>query len=139
MINKNFLSAAGILHDIGKILYRSNLPEYSSGDHSYLGWEYLKNFDEYNQLEIKESVLFHHFKNLKNAKISNNSAAYIVYFADNIASGVDRRDIDSEDKSKYQFVKTAPLQSIFNIVSGNPSNNLSSYRFSTDGKNTVSN
>lgn len=134
MINKNYLSAAGILHDIGKILYRSNLPEYSSGDHSYLGWEYLKNFDEYNQLEIKESVLFHHFKNLKNAKISNDSAAYIVYFADNIASGVDRRDIDSEDKSKFQFVKTAPLQSIFNIVSGNPNDNMSSYRFSTDGK-----
>lgn len=134
MINKNYLSAAGIFHDIGKIMYRSSLPEYSSGDHSFLGWEFLKKFPQFRFREIEESILFHHFNNLRNSKILNDSAAYIVYFADNIASGVDRRDIDIEDEVKFQFDKFAPLQSIFNIVSDVPKNEKAVYNFSVDSK-----
>ncbi|HCT0494172.1 TPA: type III-A CRISPR-associated protein Cas10/Csm1, partial [Staphylococcus pseudintermedius] len=50
---------------------------------------------------------------------------YITYIADNIASGLDRRDLIEEgDESastefKFHFDKFTPLYSVFNVVNGN--------------------
>ena len=117
MEKKLELLYGSLLHDIGKIVYRSNDPKYKKANHSVMGWDYLKRFDTFkNKDGIKESVLYHHWSQLSNASIDPNSNAYITYVADNIASGIDRRDRD--DASDFHFDKEIPLSSIFNIVNG---------------------
>src|SRR5699024_6030176 len=55
---------------------------------------------------------------LKNADISDSSFAYITYIADNISAGMDRRKED-EDSTAFNFDKSMPLQSVFNILNEN--------------------
>lgn len=115
------LKYGSLLHDIGKIIYRSNAKEFTKGTHSKLGWDYLKHFENFNHQSIRENILYHHYKELSNARISPDSLAYITYIADNIASGVDRRDIveegdESSQANTFNFDKYVPLHSIFNIV-----------------------
>ncbi|AYU54482.1 type III-A CRISPR-associated protein Cas10/Csm1 [Staphylococcus debuckii] len=121
MSRKLDLQYGSLLHDIGKIIYRSNSNEFEKGTHSKMGWEYLKKFEEFNHTSIKESVRYHHYKELSQVKLNNNSLAYITYIADNIASGADRRDfIEEGDEGDYsnsfKFDKFVPLNSIFNIL-----------------------
>lgn len=115
------LQYGSLLHDIGKVIYRSNANEFEKGTHSKLGWEYLNNFEEFKRKSIKESVRYHHYKELSQAKLDSNSLAYITYIADNIASGADRRDFveegDEENQNVgFKFDKFVPLNSIFNIL-----------------------
>lgn len=110
------LILGGLLHDIGKVVYRQG------GDrrkHSCSGYEFLKQeigWKEDEQKEVLEAVLYHHADLLKTAKIEKNSVAYIVYIADNIASATDRRKDEQKDAG---FEVHMPLQSIFNILNGN--------------------
>lgn len=105
----------GLLHDIGKVIYRQ-------GDdrrkHSRSGYDFLK--DEIRLQEsadnILDMVLYHHADMLRDAGLANDNPAYIVYMADNIASAADRRQKDSEDMG---FEVSMPLQSIFNILNEN--------------------
>ena len=106
------LVIGSLLHDIGKVLYRYN----DGRNHSLSGYEYLKNQIGIDEKEILEQVQYHHAVYLKNAKIENNSLAYVTYIADNIASGVDRRK--NEDDS-YGFSQELPLESIFNLLNNN--------------------
>jgi CRISPR-associated protein Csm1 len=102
-----------LLHDIGKVYYRGTSQK---GDHSTLGWENIKKFENFSKNDtMKECILYHHSDALKGAKISPRSLAYIVYEADNISSGMDRRNIDSDDKANIWKMKT-PMSSIFNIL-----------------------
>lgn len=109
------LVLGGLLHDIGKVIYRQ-------GDdrrkHSQSGYDFLK--DEVRSqecdTEILDCVRYHHADALKNAKLENDSLAYIVYIADNIASAADRRHNDSADVG---FEVSMPLESVFNILNGN--------------------
>lgn len=108
------LVIGALLHDIGKVIYRQ-------GDdrrkHSKSGYDFLKEIGtERLDKEILDAVLFHHADMLKTASLPENSLAYIVYMADNIASAADRRKKDAEDTG---FEITAPLQSVFNILNGN--------------------
>lgn len=109
------LVLGGLLHDIGKVIYRQG------GDrrkHSQSGYDFLK--DEVRTQECDKELLdcvrYHHADAIKNAAIEKNSLAYIVYIADNIASAADRRSNDSEDAG---FEVSAPLESVFNILNGN--------------------
>ncbi len=103
----------GLLHDVGKIIYRQ-------GDdrrkHSQSGYEYLKEEAHIEDEEVLNCVRYHHADALKGAEIEKDSPAYIIYIADNIASAVDRRKNDAEDAG---FELTTPLQSVFNILNGN--------------------
>jgi CRISPR-associated protein Csm1 len=94
-------------------------------NHSATGVEYLERFN--NELlkdkDILDCIKYHHAQYLKNANIENNHIAYIVYEADNIASGIDRRqekDIENEHvelKSKWEkFDKSLCLSSVFNKI-----------------------
>ena len=107
------LILGGLLHDIGKVIYRQ-------GDdrrkHSQSGYEFLKKEVQLEERDILDSVQYHHADAVKNAEINQDSLAYIVYIADNIASAADRRKNDSEDTG---FEMAMPLQSVFNILNGN--------------------
>ena len=88
------LILGGLLHDIGKVIYRQ-------GDdrrkHSQSGYEFLKREVQLEERDILDCVQYHHADAVKDAKIDQDSLAYIVYIADNIASAADRRKNDSED------------------------------------------
>jgi CRISPR-associated protein Csm1 len=102
----------GLLHDIGKILYRS----LDGRNHSQSGYEFLKNEAGIENKEILDQVRYHHAKYMDGVKKNDNSLAYLTYIADNIASAMDRRKKEEEDKG---FVRNMPLESIFNILNGN--------------------
>lgn len=106
------LVVGGLLHDIGKVLYRQG----DKRRHSVSGYDFLKEDAGIKSQAILESVKYHHGSELHNAAIDKQSFAYITYIADNIASAADRRENDSEDKG---FEMTAPLEPVFNILNGN--------------------
>lgn len=83
----------GMLHDVGKILYRYN----DGRNHSQSGYDFLKDQAKLSDEEILSQVKYHHGKQLRNRKINDNSLAYITYIADNIASAADRRRSDSDE------------------------------------------
>lgn len=111
------LAAGSLLHDIGKILYR-----YHDGrNHSVSGYEFLKECG-IDDPDILESVHYHHASLLSGAGISKNSLAYITYWADNVAAGADRRDVEMLEEIESgggRFDKYVPLDSIFNLMNGN--------------------
>lgn len=106
------LVAGALLHDIGKVVYRSG----DGRNHSESGYDYLKNTVHIQDMEILNCVRYHHGAHLKGAKLKDDALAYIVYFADNIAAAVDRRE---KEAGEYGFDKSVPLASIFNILNGN--------------------
>lgn len=109
------LVIGSLLHDIGKVIYRTG----DGRKHSKSGYDYLKEEVGIDDREILESVLYHHSDMLKGANISSDSYAYITYIADNIASAADRREKETQD---YGFEMSMPLQPVFNILNGNDGN-----------------
>jgi CRISPR-associated protein Csm1 len=107
------LTIGALVHDIGKVIFRASNQD--SQSHSLSGKNFFKEI--YNEPEILDCILFHHKKDLKNAQIQEDSLAYIVYYADNIASGVDRRE--KEEKEEGGFSRYTPLKSIFNLMNNN--------------------
>lgn len=106
------LIIGSLLHDIGKVVYRSG----DGRNHSQSGYEFLKNETDVQDQDILNCVHYHHAKYLKNANIPKNDCAYVTYFADNIAAFSDRRESEEQENG---FDKTIPLDSVFNILNGN--------------------
>ncbi|MBQ9030231.1 MAG: type III-A CRISPR-associated protein Cas10/Csm1 [Parasporobacterium sp.] len=102
----------GLLHDIGKVVYRTG----DKQNHSASGAKFIREELGIEDQEIIDSVLYHHKSALVNADIREDSTAYITYIADNIASATDRRKKETED---YGFEMSLPLQPVFNILNGN--------------------
>lgn len=107
------LTIGALLHDIGKVVYRAGV---YTENHSQSGREYLTDRVKIENKDILDCVRYHHAREMKNANIDENSPAYIVYIADNIASAADRRDIDEGEKG---FDKNLPLSSVFNLLNNN--------------------
>ncbi|MBP3240930.1 MAG: HD domain-containing protein [Oribacterium sp.] len=105
-----------LLHDIGKVIYRDGSDVRT---HSESGYDFLKNELKIEDTEILNCVRFHHGRALSSAKISDDSLAYVVYIADNIASSVDRREKMEEEKG---FELHTPLQPVFNLLNKNKGN-----------------
>lgn len=106
---------SGLLHDIGKIVYRTG----DGRQHSLTGMEFLRDEAGIHDKSILEAVRYHHGAELRGAHIPNDSPAYIIYIADNIASASDRRKSDGKESG---FDRQVPLESIFNILNGNHGN-----------------
>lgn len=109
------LVIGALLHDIGKAVYRSG----DTRNHSQSGYEYLKEEAGIQDPDILDCVRYHHAARLKGASLAENSLAYLVYFADNIASAIDRREKEAPEPG---FDRNVPLSSIFNILNGNHAN-----------------
>lgn len=102
----------GLLHDIGKVLYRAS----DGRNHSDSGYDFLKNEIGISQQEILDQVRCHHAANIRRVSLAEDSPAYITYIADNIASMSDRRK--KEDTDQFGFCKDIALDSIFNQLNG---------------------
>ncbi|EGQ1746417.1 type III-A CRISPR-associated protein Cas10/Csm1, partial [Staphylococcus pseudintermedius] len=138
MDKKTTLMYGSLLHDIGKIIYRSNDHAFARGTHSKLGYNFLSQFSEFKDNEVLDSIAYHHYKELAKANLANDNTAYITYIADNIASGIDRRDVIEEgdeeyEKQAFNFDKYTPLYSVFNIVNSEKLKQISGkFKFSNE-------
>lgn len=126
------LQLGALLHDIGKIVRRAGLDK---NEHSIAGSNYLK---ENNLLverykEVYDVINYHHAKYLSSAKLKEDSLAYIVYEADNIASGIDRvKYEDKETKGK----EMDNLNSIFNVIKVDKNNIKKTFKLFDFDKNS---
>lgn len=78
------LIMGSLLHDTGKVIYRQGDDR---RNHSISGYDYLKEETNLTDSEILDCVRYHHASLLKRAVgLKENSLAYIVYLADNIAA-----------------------------------------------------
>ena len=99
---------AGLLHDTGKLILRS---EPQRKNHSQVGADFLGRYIS-DTPEILRAVKYHHASELRQAKLAADDISYIVYEADNIASSTDRRPNESGESG---FNAKAPLESVFNV------------------------
>ena len=106
------LVIGGLLHDIGKVLFRAS----DGRNHSISGYDFLKNEIHMEDQDILNQVRYHHSKLLRSASIADDDLAYITYMADNISAASDRR---KKDDGSAGFEKMIPLSSIFNLLNRN--------------------
>lgn len=111
MKEKEILIKGALLHDIGKVCYRAMNKRIN---HSKLGGDFLEQYLKPNEEaeRLLNCVRHHHKDYLQKAKLDKNDLAYIVYEADNIASGMDRRENEGEEKG---FDPKLNLDSIFSV------------------------
>ena len=112
-------TAGALLHDAGKIIYRAGI---ESGNHSACGAKWLSGVlgGRGDFRGILDCVRYHHASQLRSVKLDADSPAYIVYIADNIAAGADRRTNDEEEGTDCAyFDRNMPLSPVFNILNGN--------------------
>lgn len=111
MKEKEILIKGALLHDIGKVCYRAMNKRIN---HSKLGGDFLEQYLKSNEEteRLLNCVRYHHKDYLQKAKLDKNDLAYIVYEADNIASGMDRRENEGEEKG---FDPKLNLDSIFRV------------------------
>lgn len=113
MIYSNeLIEKAAVLHDIGKIVYRAGR---GIGTHSRQGAEWLRPYvpDSSEGNAIVRAVGHHHYKDLQSLSPAKDDLSYIIYEADNLAAGTDRRDIQEGDTGR--FCITTPLDNVFNV------------------------
>ena len=79
-----------LLHDIGKVIQRATGERKK---HALVGADW---FDEIADNQVISDQIRYHMANYQSDKLSNDHLAYITYIADNIASGVDRRQSNEE-------------------------------------------
>lgn len=110
MKEKEILIKGALLHDIGKVCYRTG----KRINHSKLGGDFLEQYLKPSEetKRLLNCVRYHHKDYLQKAKLDKNDLVYIVYEADNIASGMDRRENEGEEKG---FDPKLNLDSIFSV------------------------
>ena len=106
------LIIGSLLHDVGKVIYRSG----DGRAHSESGVSFIKEICE--DEDLLDCIRYHHGKEIAGI-MRKDSLAYITYIADNISAGTDRRE--SENK-EYGFDKETPLGSVFNFLNDNEQN-----------------
>lgn len=135
------LQIGALLHDVGKIVRRAGV---SSKKHSIVGADYLEKeelLDVEKYREIYDMIKYHHNEEInekmkENEKLDDDSLAYIVYEADNIASGVDRVKYDDKisdegKKIKITGIEGLPLNSIFNRLNVQKNDVEKNFKFLT--------
>lgn len=96
-----------ILHDIGKLVQRGTQQKVR---HSRIGADFLQQYTD-NRM-ILNQLRYHHYQEIKSAQLEKDDLSYITYIADNIASGVDRREHEGEVSRKWN--SKTNLEDIFN-------------------------
>lgn len=110
------VTIGALLHDIGKAIIRA------SGErktHSQLGADFLRPFCETSEAgeAVVRCVRYHHGRDLSGAHLTPDDLAYIVYEADNLAAGIDRRDRD-DGTTAFGFDPELTLENVFNVFDG---------------------
>ncbi len=105
----------GLLHDNGKVCIRATREKKK---HSVLGKEFMEQFltGTEDDKQLLRCISYHHGKELSKAKLPNDDLAYLIYEADNISAGMDRRTY--EEETEFGFEADACLENIFNVFSG---------------------
>ena len=102
-----------LLHDVGKVIQRSGEDR---REHALCGAEAL------NAAGVPKAVVdcarYHHASALGGASLPPDHPAYIVYVADNIAAGTDRRGAESPDAAGFKAMM--PLSAVFRQLGGEP-------------------
>lgn len=92
MNNKvSLVTKGGLLHDTGKVCQRATCERKI---HPILGKNFLAQFlsDTSSDKQLLRCIAYHHHAELSHADLQNDDLAYVVYEADNIAAGLDRRE-----------------------------------------------
>lgn len=103
------IEKAALLHDVGKLILRAR-PERRT--HSAVGVDFLKNYAAGLAPEVLRAVGHHHAADISGAQLAADDISYIIYEADNIAAGADRRARETDGAGG--FAATQPLESVFN-------------------------
>lgn len=106
---------SALLHDIGKVVQRA---EKGNENHSIQGVNFLKSFEN-NYLkdnDVLDSIKYHHATAMKDANLKPSHIGYIIYEADNIASGSDRTEDLEKNNLEKRFDKTLCLSAVFNKI-----------------------
>ena len=111
----------GLLHDVGKIAYRSGGPRQN---HSRRGFDFLRDCwsgSDGSELSaerksVLDCVLYHHQEMLRDAAIPPDSLAWLIYEADNVSAEADRREDGNADEKRHDMY--LPLKPIFTKLNG---------------------
>lgn len=109
---------AGLLHDVGKVCIRAT---HEKKRHSVLGADFIKTFlkDTEADEQLLRCIKNHHGRELSVAGLSADDLAYVIYEADNIAAGADRREVEGDLNDRgVKFDSDLCLENIFNVFSG---------------------
>ena len=68
------LITGSLLHDIGKVVYREGSDR---RNHSVSGYDFLKEEGKIEDKEILDCVRYHHFSEIKSARLKEDNLAYI--------------------------------------------------------------
>lgn len=113
---KNDIFYGALLHDIGKVVQRSTGER---AKHAIVGEKWLRKF-------TSNDIILTHVKNHMASyqeKLPNTHSAYITYIADNIASGIDRRNSEEELENNKALWDTYINQlDTFNVFGENYTN-----------------
>lgn len=104
---------AALLHDIGKLVLRA---EPQRETHSVVGKRFLEAYAGPEDGDILRAISHHHGGDLKNIRQADD-ISYLVYEADNLAAGSDRREVEDGAKG---FSAKMPLMSVFNVFGETP-------------------
>ncbi len=115
MVDKIKIATIGaLLHDVGKVCIRAGGERKT---HQILGSDFLRPFCEEAEAgkEILRCVRYHHGKDLSGAHLASDDLSYVVYEADNLAAGLDRRDSGNGERT---FDWKLSLENVFNVFEG---------------------
>lgn len=125
------LVKGALLHDIGKVVYRSGEV---SEDAATAGATFLRSYTQ--QEEIVRCAGFHHKNKLELANFSNDSFAYLVYEAMLLATANDYEKLEEGNPTyKQYFDSTMPLTSVFYTFGGAETTEPQCYSWNTKDDN----
>ena len=125
------LVKCALLHDIGKVVYRSGEV---SEDAATAGATFLRSYTQ--QEEIVQCAGFHHKNKLELENFPNDSFAYLVYEAMLLATANDYEKLEEGNPTyKQYFDSTMPLTSIFYTFGGAETTEPKCYFWNTEDDN----
>lgn len=114
MSRKDELMYSALLHDIGKIISRSDGEEAS---HATKGKAFLQEMDAFKNKDFLENIAYHDKASLEVHDLASNSLAHIIAMANDITRGIDRKnDAQASGASAKKVKIDQPLHSIFNVI-----------------------
>ena len=101
----------GLFHDIGKVAHRAGG---SIQAHPISGSTLMTKF--ISDVDILDCIRYHHLRDIPKS-LRPDAPAHLIYLADNISAGTDRRDAEAPESSGFD--RFMPRHSVFNLLNGN--------------------